>query len=127
MKLLTTIFVFFSFIFIPSISIADEKIHIFCSNKNQSNILEFKFKIEENDLWTDTFKKINGKFIKIGDVVGQKQSSFVLFEDKYAYLGVDFAWHLDKNTKILKPVLLSEGTIKLKQMPELLTCKLKNM
>ena len=127
MKLLTTIFVFFSIIFIPSISIADEKIHIFCSNKNKSNILEFKFKIEENDLWTDTFKKINGKFIKIGDVVGQKQSSFVLFEDKYAYLGVDFAWHLDKNTKILKPVLLSEGTIKLKQMPGLLTCKLKNM
>ena len=60
-------------------------------------------------------------------MVGQKQSSFVLFEDKYAYLGVDFAWHLDKNTKILKPVLLSEGTIKLKQMPELLTCKLKNI
>ena len=56
------------------------------------------------------------------EVVGQKSSSFILFEDKYQFLGVDFAWHLDKNTKKLRPVLLSEGTIKLKKMPEEFYC-----
>ena len=29
---------------------------------------------------------------------------------------MDFAWHLDRNTRELKPVLLSEGTIKLKKI-----------
>ena len=43
------------------------------------------------------FKKIKNNFIEIGEVVGQKEGSFILFEDKYAYLGVDFAWHYDKN------------------------------
>ena len=52
----------------------------------------------------------------------EENSSFILFEDKYAYLGVDFAWHYDKNTYRLRPVLLSEGTIKLKNLPEELSC-----
>jgi len=67
-------------------------------------------------------KKIKNKFIEIGSIVGQKSNSFILFEDKYAFLGVDFAWHLDKNTMRLKPVLLSEGTIELKKLPEELSC-----
>ena len=45
-----------------------------------------------------------------------------MFEDKYAFLGIDFAWHLDKNTMKLSPVLLSEGTIKLKKLPQELYC-----
>ena len=68
------------------------------------------------------YKKIKNNFIEIGKVVGQKHSSFILFEDKYAYLGVDFAWHYDKNTFKLRPVLLSKGTIKLKKLPEELSC-----
>ena len=80
------------------------------------------FENKKNNLFADTLKKINGQFIKIGKVVGQKSSSFILFEDKYAFLGVDFAWHLDKNTMKLKPVLLSEGTIRLEKMPEELSC-----
>ena len=95
---------------------------IICKNVDKSILLEFLFKNKKNNLFADTFKKINGQFIKIGKVVGQKSSSFVLFEDKYAFLGVDFAWHLDKNTMKLKPVLLSEGTIRLEKMPEELSC-----
>ena len=55
-------------------------------------------------------------------MVGHKKDTFILFEDKYAYLGVDFAWHYDKNKLKLKPVLLSKGTIKLKKLPEPLSC-----
>ena len=95
---------------------------IICKNVDKSILLEFLFKNKKNNLFADTFKKINGQFIKIGKVVGQKSSSFILFEDKYAFLGVDFAWHLDKNTMKLKPVLLSEGTIRLDKMPEELSC-----
>ena len=95
---------------------------IICNNVDRSVLLEFVFENKKNNLFADTLKKINGQFIKIGKVVGQKSSSFILFEDKYAFLGVDFAWHLDKNTMKLKPVLLSEGTIRLDKMPEELSC-----
>ena len=95
---------------------------IICNNVDRSVLLEFVFENKKNNLFADTLKKINGQFIKIGKVVGQKSSSFILFEDKYAFLGVDFAWHLDKNTMKLKPVLLSEGTIRLGKMPEELSC-----
>ena len=95
---------------------------IICNNIDKSIILEFLFNNKKNNLFADTFKKIDGKFVNIGKVVGQKSSSFILFEDKYAFLGVDFAWHLDKNTMKLKPVLLSEGTIRFQKMPEELSC-----
>ena len=87
---------------------------------------KFIFKNKNDFFYDDVFKKIKNKFLKIGNVVGQKTNSFILFEDKYAFLGVDFAWHLDKNTMTLKPVLLSEGTIELKKFPEELYCINKN-
>ena len=40
--------------------------------------------------FVNTYKRINDKFIHIGKVVDQKLSSFILWEDKYAYLDVDF-------------------------------------
>ena len=96
--------------------------NIICSNVNKSYSLEFSFKNNNNHFYDNAFKKIKNKFIEIGSIVGQKSNSFILFEDKYAFLGVDFAWHLDKNTMRLKPVLLSEGTIELKKLPEELSC-----
>ena len=103
-------------------AIADEKtLSIKCKNLNNTSILNFKINKKKN-LYTTVYKKIKKRFIEIGEVVGQKNSSFILFEDKYAYLGVDFAWHYDKNTNKLRPVLLSEGTIKLKNLPEELSC-----
>ena len=103
---------------------ADEKpLYLKCKNINNNTILNFKINKNKN-LYTTVYKKIKNNFIEIGEVVGQKEGSFILFEDKYAYLGVDFAWHYDKNTLKLKPVLLSKGTIKLKKLPEELLCVL---
>ena len=118
-------FVTYITIVISQPSIAKEtKIQIICKNNN--DVEEFILTINRNKIWKNVLKKIKGKFIPAGKVVGQKHLSFVLFEDKYKYLGVDFAWHLDKNTMELKPVLLSEGTIQLKKIPKKLYCKIKN-
>ena len=115
------ILIFLIFLIIKS-AIADEKtLSIKCKNLNNTTFLNFKINKKKN-LYTTVYKKIKKRFIEIGEVVGQKNSSFILFEDKYAYLGVDFAWHYDKNTYRLRPVLLSEGTIKLKNLPEELSC-----
>ena len=107
----------------PSIA-AESEVQIICKNNN--NVEEFILTINKNKIWKNVLKKIKGKFIPAGKVVGQKHLSFVLFEDKYKYLGVDFAWHLDKNTMELKPVILSEGTIQLKKIPKKFYCKIKN-
>ena len=116
-----SILLFLIFLIIKS-AIADEKtLSIKCKNLNNITVLNFKINKKKN-LYTTVYKKIKKRFIEIGEVVGQKNSSFILFEDKYAYLGVDFAWHYDKNTYRLRPVLLSEGTIKLKNLPEELSC-----
>ena len=115
------ILLFLIFLIIKS-AIADEKkLSIKCKNLNNTTVLNFKINKKKN-LYTTVYKKIKKRFIEIGEVVGQKNSSFILFEDKYAYLGVDFAWHYDKNTYRLRPVLLSEGTIRLKNLPEELSC-----
>jgi len=119
--LLSVIFLYF-FVISKSSHATQSNVNIICSNESKSNILEFSFKNNNNYFYDYAFKKIKNKFIEIGSIVGQKSNSFILFEDKYAFLGVDFAWHLDKNTMRLKPVLLSEGTIELKKLPEELSC-----
>jgi len=117
-------FVTYAIIIFSQPSIAEEtEVQIICKNNN--DVEEFILTINRNKIWKNVYKKINEKFIPAGKVVGQKYLSFILFEDKYKYLGVDFAWHLDKNTMELKPVLLSEGTIQLKKIPEKLYCKKK--
>ena len=112
---------FFTFLIIKLVKADEKPLFIKCKNVNNTTILNFKINKKKN-LYTTVYKKIKKRFIEIGEVVGQKNSSFILFEDKYAYLGVDFAWHYDKNTYRLRPVLLSEGTIKLKNLPEELSC-----
>ena len=99
---------------------------IACHNKRNTVYIEFLFKSTEDEMFANVFKRINGKFLEVGKVVGQKLSSFILFEDKNAYLGVDFAWHLDQVTKNLKPIILSEGTIPRGKMPDVLSCISKN-
>ena len=115
------ILLFFTFLTIKSVKAEKKPIFIKCKNLNETIILDFKINTDKN-LYTTVFKKIKNNFIEIGEVVGQKEDSFILFEDKYAYLGVDFAWHYDKNTLKLKPILLSKGTIKLNKLPEELSC-----
>ena len=116
------LFLLFLIFLIVKLVKADEKpLFLKCKNINNTTILNFKINKNKN-LYTTVYKKIKNNFIEIGEVVGQKHSSFILFEDKYAYLGVDFAWHYDKNTLKLKPVLLSKGTIKLNKLPEAFSC-----
>ena len=116
------LFLLFLIFLIVKLVKADEKpLFLKCKNIDNTTILNFKINKNKN-LYTTVYKKIKNNFIEIGEVVGQKHSSFILFEDKYAYLGVDFAWHYDKNTFKLQPFLLSKGTIKLKKLPEPLSC-----
>ena len=115
------ILLFFTFLTIKSVKAEKKLLFIKCKNLNETTILDFKINKDKN-LYTTVFKKIKNNFIEIGEVVGQKEASFILFEDKYAYLGVDFAWHFDINTLKLKPVLLSKGTIKLNKLPEEFSC-----
>ena len=120
MKYLWILFIF-TFVITKSAKAEEKPFFIKCTNQKNSIVLDFKINKHKNS-YTTVYKKIKNKFIEIGEVVGQKKSSFILFEDKYAYLGVDFAWHYDKNTYKLQPVLLSKGTIKLEKLPEKLTC-----
>ena len=118
------IFIFLTFLilYVFKYSIASEiDIDLICKNENR--IEEFILKSDNQQKLKSVFKKYKGKFIHIGEVVGFKNQSFILFEDKYKYLGVDFAWHLDNNTMELKPVVLSESTIKLNKTPKKLFCK----
>jgi len=114
-------FLLFIFLIIKLVKAEEKPLFIKCKNENMIEILIFKIN-KNKKLYTTVYKKIKNRFIEIGEVVGQKHSSFILFEDKYAFLGVDFAWHYDKNTNRLRPVLLSKGTVKLKKMPNELLC-----
>ena len=122
MKYLWILFIF-TFVITKSAQAEEKPFFIKCTNQKNSIVLDFKINKHKNS-YTTVYKKIKNKFIEIGEVVGQKKSSFILFEDKYAYLGVDFGWHYDKNTYKLQPVLLSKGTIKLEKLPEKLTCSI---
>ena len=117
------ILLFLSFVIIKLVKAEEKPLFIKCKSLDDIKILDFKIN-KDNELYTTVFKKIKNNFIEIGEVVGQKKDTLILFEDKYAYLGVDFAWHYDKNTLKLKPVLLSKGTIKLNKLPEELSCEL---
>jgi len=122
MRIFFSLILLYFFVILKFSHAKETNANIICSNVNKSYSLEFSFKNNNNHFYDNAFKKIKNKFIEIGSIVGQKSNSFILFEDKYAFLGVDFAWHLDINTMRLKPVLLSEGTIELKKLPEELSC-----
>ena len=122
MRILFSLILLYFFVILKFSNAKETNPNIICSNVNKSYSLEFSFKNNNNHFYDNVFKKIKNKLIEIGSIVGQKSNSFILFEDKYAFLGVDFAWHLDKNTMRLKPVLLSEGTIELKKLPDELSC-----
>ena len=96
--------------------------HTSIKNKN----IEFFFKQDENFIYAKAFKRVKGEFVQIGDVVGQKISSFILFEDNTVDKDLNFAWHLDMVTKILKPFILSETKDKKFKVPDTFDCISKN-
>ncbi len=80
-----------------------------CTNKKNNEKFEFIFSRNDNDTKDIVFRRINGKFKYIGNVLAQKSGSYVLWEDKSFFKTTDFAWNLDKVTSILTPTVLSIG------------------
>ena len=99
---------------------------ISCHNSIKSGNIEFFFKHDDNFIYAKAYKRVKGEFIQIGNVVGQKISSFILFEDNTVYKDINFAWHLDMVTKILKPFILSETKDKKFKVPDTFDCISKN-
>ena len=64
---------------------------ISCHNSNVKGKVEFFFKHDENFIYATAYKRVNGEFIRIGNVVGQKVSSFILFEDNTIDKNLNFA------------------------------------
>ena len=80
-----------------------------CINEINNEKFEFIFSRNDNDTSDIVFRRINGRFKFIGNVLAQKSGSYVLWEDKSFYKTTDFAWNLDKVTSILTPIILSVG------------------
>ena len=99
---------------------------ISCHNSKKNENIEFFFKHDENFTYAKAYKRVKGEFVQIGDVVGQKISSFILFEDNTVDKYLNFAWHLDMVTKILKPFILSETKAKKFKTPGKFDCISKN-
>jgi hypothetical protein len=58
--------------------------------------------------------------------VGQKVSSFILFEDNTIDKNLNFAWHIDMVTKNLKPFILTVNSKNKFKIPDMLECISKN-
>ena len=80
-----------------------------CIDKINNEKFEFIFSRNDNDTSDIVFRRINGKFKYIGNVLAHKSGSYVLWEDKSFYKTTEFAWNLDKVTSTLTPIILSVG------------------
>ena len=99
---------------------------ISCHSNKLKGKEEFLFKHDENHIYATAYKRLNGEFKKIGNVVGQKVSSFILFEDMTVDKNYNFAWHLDMVTKNLKPFILTVDKKNKIKMPPIYDCISKN-
>ena len=99
---------------------------ISCHNSIAKGKVEFFFKHDENYIYATAYKRVNGEFIKVGNVVGQKVSSFILFEDNTIDKNLNFAWHIDMVTKNLKPFILTVNSKNKFKIPDMLECISKN-
>ena len=99
---------------------------IVCYALKNKQKTEFLFKRNNDNIFAKAFKRIDGNFIEVGNVVGRKTSSFILFEDNSINKNLDFAWHLDEVTKNLKPYILSKKNDVLINLPDEQSCISKN-
>ena len=99
---------------------------ISCQNFNTQKKDEFFFKQDQDYIYATAYKRVDGQFIKVGNVLGQKVSSFILFEDNTVDENLNFAWHLDMVTKILKPFKLTTLRELDLKLPQSLDCISKN-
>ena len=125
MKFILFLILFLKFITLQAIAFSPYS-GISCHNIDAKNNVEFFFKQDEDYIYATAYKRVKGKFVKVGYVVGQKVSSFILFEDNTVDENLNFAWHLDMVTKILKPFLLTEVRNNNLDLPSRLDCISKN-
>ena len=126
--IITTLFLFLTNS-VKSYEVTLPNFGFICVNKKNNEKFEFIFSRNDNDTSDIVFRRINGKFKFIGNVLAQKSGSYVLWEDKSFYKSTDFAWNLDKVTSILTPIILSVGLdIEDKsRMPVKMTCKSRSI
>ena len=106
--IITTLFLFLTNS-VKSYEVTLPNFGFICVNKKNNEKFEFIFSRNDNDTSDIVFRRINGKFKFIGNVLAQKSGSYVLWEDKSFYKTTDFAWNLDKVTSTLTPIILSVG------------------
>ena len=126
--IITTLFLFLTNS-VKSYEVTLPNFGFICVNKKNNEKFEFIFSRNDNDTSDIVFRRINGKFKFIGNVLAQKSGSYVLWEDKSFYKTTDFAWNLDKVTSILTPIILSVGLdIEDKsRMPIKMTCNSRSI
>ena len=100
-----------------------------CIDKKYNKKFEFIFSRNTNDTKDIVFRRIDGKFKYVGNVLAQKSGSYVIWEDKIFFKTIDFAWNLDKVTSNLTPIILSIGSDiedKIK-IPKKMTCNSRSI
>ena len=97
--------------------------------KKTKSKFEFIFSRNANDTEDIVFRRIDGKFEYIGNVLAKKSGSYVLWEDKIFFRTTDFAWILDKVTSILSPIILSVGNKleSFEKIQEKITCNSRSI
>ena len=97
--------------------------------KKTKSKFEFIISRNANDTEDIVFRRIDGKFEYIGNVLAKKSGSYVLWEDKIFFRTTDFAWILDKVTSILSPIILSVGNKleSFEKIPEKMTCNSRSI
>ena len=126
--IITTLFLFLTNS-VKSYEVTLPNFGFICVNKRNNEKFEFIFSRNNNDTSDIVFRRINGKFKYIGNVLAQKSGSYVLWEDKSFYKTTDFAWNLDKVTSTLTPIILSVGlNIEDKnKIPNRMTCNSRSI
>jgi hypothetical protein len=96
-----------------------------CSDNN--NKFQFLFDRSKDMDNPKVYRRINGKFTEIGNLLAEKQGAYVIWEDKDFFKTTDFAWTFDKVTSKLSSVVLSVGLgiEKLNKIPKPMTCMQK--
>ena len=100
-----------------------------CKDSKTNSKFEFIFSRNDNDTEDIVFRRIEGKFQYVGEVLAKKSGSYVLWEDKVFFRTTDFAWMMDKVTSILTPLILSVGN-KLEnfdKIPNKMTCNSRSI
>ena len=96
-----------------------------CSDTN--NKFEFLFDRSKDMDNPKVYRRIDEKFIFIGNLLAEKQGAYVIWEDKDFFKTTDFAWTFDKVTSKLSSIVLSVGLgiENLDKIPKPMTCMQK--